>query len=406
MRDLAERLILLCSLTCLLATGASAQIVVQGVVRPEDVPPVQSDQIPDAARPSQPWSLGLGAGHVFDSKYESSPEVHGLLSRSWEGRRAGANFASNVSYLLGQSTGGSQLLYGMGVAATYRFSPRVTWNLGDTLTSSYARETTALSDSDLLPPNILTRLNTASSDLGYALSRRTQVHWGLSHQTAAFGSSQVRGGSSFSTRFGLSRQASRSQTFGVDASYQRAVTDGAIPTGVGVVLIDDAISTVEALNGTWQLALGKRSSLNGSAGFSIYAIPGQDGVQSAPAFAVGFNTTLGRKDNFGVHYDRAIETALGVGTHLTNGVTATYGLSLGSRLALTFEGDYATGTYPFDPDHKLIGRTVVVGLQYTPVTNLVFNLGSSVYLRTDTPNPALIKTYRTMISVTYGKKLG
>jgi hypothetical protein len=317
-------------------------------------------------------------------------QLDAALGRIWQGHRGDARVTGNASELFGQSAALNQLLYGVGVTTSFKVSPRVLWNVGDFLTSTYARDATALSDSRLLPPTLLTHLNTLSSGLTYDWSPTTQVRWTISEQGATFQSSRLAGGSTTSTRLHVARQLSRSQQFGIAGTYQRTLESG-------------TIATIQGLLGTYQRTLGPNAVVGGTAGMSVYTTPGQKGVQTAPVLSVILDSRFRHGDTLRLRYDRLFETALGVGTHLTQGVGATYSLTVGRRLLLTGGGDYTTGSYPFDPNHKLIGRTATVAAQYTLVHDLALAFSSAVFGRTDTPNPRTLKTQRTSMSLVYLK---
>jgi hypothetical protein len=374
MKALAERLLLPCGLMCLLATRASAQVVVQGVA-PED------QVLPFVPRPeSRPWSLSLGVNEIVESNVRGTPDsigdegsrLDGALARSWTLQRGTINIIGNAGQTFyRRSTSLNLFLYGVGVNASYKVSPRVLWDVSDTLTTSYAQDTTALlRDSGLLPAKLLTHLNTASSALLYDVSPRTQISWRAGDQHVSFDSSQFGTSTTFVTAVNIARRLSRSQTLGVTEEYQRV---DAIGGGIS-----------DGLLGTWQQTIGKDVSINGTGGIRLYTLPDRSGFQSAPSGSVGLSARVRHDDTITLHFERFVEQALGNQTHLSDQVWVGYATSLGRRLALNAAGNYGRGIFPLDPGHRRTGQTGSIGAHYLLGRDLFVAVSSGFYKRIDT----------------------
>jgi len=186
----------------------------------------------------------------------------------------------------------------------------------------------------------------------------------------------------------MGRQLSRSQNVVVSAEYQHTKTSG-------------ATSAMQAYLAAWQGAFGQRYSLRASAGIRPYSQAGQAG-RIAPAVGLGLTARLRRNDSLALSYERSVEQALGIGTHLTQVVTVGYNLSLVRRLSIDASGGYGRGTYPLDPNRLLLGRTGNLSVRYVLVQGLAASVGSSVYVREGTPGPSGT-LYRTEISLSYAK---
>jgi hypothetical protein len=210
----------------------------------------------------------------------------------------------------------------------------------------------------------------------------------VGEQEVSFRTSQFIGASTLTSSVAVTRQLSPSQTLGVSVDYGRTITNGTAGVITGYV-------------GTWQRAIGNIGSVTAAAGIREYTLAGATGFRITPAISTGFSSHLRRNDRLSLNYERSVEQALGNGTHLTQLVTATYGLSQG-RLTIDTYGSYGRGTYPLDPDHQLIGRTGSITIRYVLVQNLAVALGSSVAVRTDAPAPEA-SLYRTMVTLTYGR---
>jgi hypothetical protein len=406
MKWLAERLICSWGLSLLLASGASAQAVGQTIVQPDDVPDAQRHT-------NQPWSLGLGVSEL--SEADSQPgisanngtigsEFTGTLARNWTLNRGTVTLNGNANqFFYGQGSSLNQLFYGVGVTGSYVVSPRLSYNVSDTLSSSYAQDVTTLTDSGLLPPKILTHINVASTGLSYDLSPRTHVRWGFTEQDVSVAPSQFAAASTLGTSFAgastlgtsisVTRQLDRSETLGVTASYSRADATGA--------------GTAEniGLFGTWQRTITKDVTVNAAGGTQQYTLPGQLDFRTSPAGSLGFTAHLRGSNTLGLHYERSIEQNLGNGTLLTQGVVANYGLSLGLRLSLAGGAGYLRGTDPLDSSHLLIGQTGNMSVRYVLMPNLAIVLNYSLYVLTNAP-AATASSRRATMSLTYGLKWG
>ena len=386
-------------LILLVVPGASAQIVVQGIVKPEDVPIVRPDEVPLPQAPgTKPWSLAVSANELDETttqpgapkQSDSATQLNAALGYNWVMPRGRIKFGSNASQLLyRQDPSQNQFLYGVGVGGSYAVTRRVGWDVNDTLTSSYAQDLSAISDAGLLPPKLLTHFNTVSSGLRYDVSAITSVRWAVSEQTVSYASSSYTGASTLTTSVNMARQLSRSQSVSFTGSYQQTVTSGTTATVLGLL-------------GTWQRAIGKDSTLTATGGVQPYTLPGQSGFGIAPDISVSMNKRIRHSDTLGLRYNRTVEQGLGNGTHLTQEVGGSYNLSLGSRIGLDMSGFYGHGTYPLDPSHVLIGRTANVGFRCVLVQNLALVVGSSIYVRTDTPTPP-VTLLRTTMSLSYGQ---
>jgi hypothetical protein len=400
MNWLAERLILSSAIALLLATGARAQAVVQGVVplgRPDDALDAERRA---TERADQPWSLNLAASELSETNVQPGltansaavgSELNGNLARTWTSRRGGVTFNGNASEFLyrGSASGLNQFFYGVGVGASYLVSPRVSFNVSENLTSSYAQDVTTLTDSGLLPPKVLTRANSASTALSYDLSPRTHIRWGLNDQNVSVDSSQFAAASTLGTSINISRQLSRSQTVGVTTDYQR-ITGAGESENIGLL-------------GTWQRPIGKSFTVNAAGGIRPYTLPGQSSFRTAPAGSLGITAHLRRSDTLGLSYDRSVEQGLGNGTLLTQGVAASYGLSLGRRLTLAGSAGYRRGADPVDASHLLVGQNGSTSVRYVVTQNLTASINYSLYQITNSPNPN-VSSRRAAVSLTYGRK--
>jgi hypothetical protein len=431
MNWLAERLIVSSGFVFLLAAGASAQAVVQpDPLRPPDPVGQQPDsggqpnpvQPPEpAGQPgqgvgadpravgqgtTQPWSLRLGVNELSETNVQSveprtthdlGSQLDAGLGYSWAVPRGGVRFNGTGSELFYRQSGNlNQFLYGAGVGASYASTPRLSWNASDSLTSSYAQDLT-LSEAGLLPPKLLTHVNTASGGLSYDLSQLTRLRLLVSRQdistqsTPSVDSSTAQalpGASTLSASANFSRQLSGSQSLGLAGNYQRAITNG-------------AAADIQGYLGTWQGAFGRTVTATASAGVQPYRLPGQAAFNIALALSGGFSARVRQKDTFGLHFDRAVLPGFGDGTSLNQTLTASYALSLLGGLGLSGAGSYGRGTYPQDPGHRLIGETGTLGVGYALARTVALSLGGSVYRRIDTPNPAAV-LYRISMALTYG----
>src|SRR5258705_9918857 len=171
---------------------------------------------------AQNWTLTLGAGEAYDSNtaLAGSTETGSLSTNVLAGvgrnvpfRGGGLNFAANASQVFYRdNTPLNNLNYSLVGGFTLAVTRRLSWSASDSLISSYSRDSKILTDSGLFLPTVVTRTNARSTQLTYALTQRTQVHWGLSEQSVVFGSPDLLGGAHLTSIIGLSRRMSPSQT--------------------------------------------------------------------------------------------------------------------------------------------------------------------------------------------------
>ena len=275
-----------------------------------------------------------------------------------------------------------------------RREPRVT--VSDTLVSSYAQDLTTLTDSGLLPPRVLTRINTATTGLSYDLSPRTHIRWGLTEQSLSVDSSQFAAASTLGTSMSIGRQISRSQTLGVMADYSISDYSGTYASGAGTA--ENA-----GLLGTWQQTIGHDVTVNAAGGMRPYTLFGQSGFRIAPAASFGLHVHLRRSDTLGLRYERSVEQGLGNGTLLTQVAAADYGVSLGRRLALAGGAGYFRGADPAGPTNVHIGQTGNVSVRYILRPTLTAEFNYSLYVLTNSPNPNF-SSRRAAVSLRYGRR--
>jgi hypothetical protein len=404
MNSCIRRLTVSVAFGCLFAARASAQVVVQSVVQPDDIQLHEELRLEEKKRGNRPWSLSFGLSEGYESNVSGAPNDpgdHGTFlnaagSRRWTLARGDVRLSGDVGQNIYHRVGSSNhLSYGMGANASWALTPRLSWNVGDSVSSGYAQDAKGLQDSGLLPPKLITYINTASTGLDYQLSKRGRLHWGIAQQNTTFDSSQVEGvtttpiPSSLTTAMNIGRQLSRGQTVGVSMDYQRANNNGD-STGQGGIL------------GTWQRAFGRSVSLSGSGGIRLYTVPGESGVQAAPGGSFSVVVRARRSDTFSVTYDRSttIEQAGGALTHLGDSVGGGYFMKLG-RVGLDATGYYARSFFPQDPSHKRYGHTVNTSAHYVIVNGLNLGVSYGFYNRVDTPSPPL-KGYTARMFLSYG----
>jgi hypothetical protein len=379
MRWLAGRLVLSLGLTLSLATGVRAQ----------------------AAAPADPWSLSLGLGEIYDSNLNFSPET-GVVSsgefgtqlsggggRRWVRPRGSVSVTGNVAESRYSHTASlNAFTYGLGADASYDVTRRLKWTGNDTLSSAYAQDTALLTRGGLILPKVIVRTNSATSAFSYAVSPKTQVHWGLSTQDIGFASPQFAGAYNIGTTLNVSRRLGTSQTVGVGYDYQITNSNG-------------VRGSVQALQGTWQRPIGQSMTLAVSGGVRPYTLPGFPGYRISPAVTASLTAPLGSIQSFVVSYDEGVETAIGgIGTHETQGIFGTYTVRASGRLSVSVGGNYVRGIYPQIPGRRLNGRLATTDVACRLMNNLGVVFGGGYYHRHDTPGTP-VSAYRASLSMAY-----
>jgi len=112
---------------------------------------------------------------------------------------------------------------------------------------------------------------------------------------------------------------------------------------------------------------------------------------------------VSKGQTLGLTYERIIEQTFGLSnrTHLVNSVTASYGLSLTSHLAVELGGNYSRGSYPLLPNLRILGQLGNASIRYSATPKLGVVITSSDFVSTIDPFRP-VTDYRTMMSLTYG----
>jgi len=379
MKWLAERLILASVLTLSIASGASAQA---------------------AAAQAPPWSFFFSAGETYDSNVTFSPvsgEASGEFGtqlqagggRIWVLRRGSLGVNANVAEnLYNQTVDLNALTYSVGFNASYLITRRLSWNAVDTLTSGYAQDTKLLTDAGLVLAKTITRTNSASTSLAYALSPRSQISWGVGETRIVFDSSQLASGSSLFSNAAFTRDVFTASSVGVSYQYSATTTEGG------------ENGTIETLLGTWRTTFAKKYVWTAAAGIRPYTLPGL-GFVISPALSTGLTATLSDTQSVGVNYDQTVEQAIGSsGTRETRLVSANYSVSVGSRLGLGVNGSYVRGSYREAPNLRQDARLGAFSARYRLLKNLGVTGQVAYYLQDDVLLPST-SSYRASLSVAY-----
>jgi hypothetical protein len=280
-----------------------------------------------------------------------------------------------------------QYTYGLNARTSLSLTPRLSWNVGGNLTSTYAQDANVLIGNGLVYQKVLTRIGTASTALSYDWSPRTQIRASVSALKVGFVNTQsLVGGTNLTTTFSLTHQINRSQKLGLD--YAQTFSNG-------------ASGTIVALLGTWQ-ATARNFTINANGGVHPYQVLGLSGYRFAPGGSIGVASKVGNRNTFGVSYEHTVEQAYGFsGARLSNRVNANFGVAVTRRLQLDANANYGTNVDPVDPNSRLDGTTAALQARYLIVQNLSVAGGYTVWQRRETPLP-LITSNRATFTATYG----
>jgi hypothetical protein len=404
MNSCIQRLAVSAALVCVCASRAGAQPpVVQSAMQPDDVQ-LHEEQRLEEKHDDKPWSVNFSASRGFESNVTGAPSgpsdsatyLTGAGSRRFTLSRGQITLSGDVGQNLYTGTDApSNLSYGGAAVGTWALTPRLVWTAGESASAGYAQDATQLPNSGLLPPKLITYLNTISTGFDYELSARGRLHWAIAQQNTSFSQSQVTNGtttpvpSSLTTAMNIGRQLSGTQTLGVSVDFQHAVTNGDSASQGGIL-------------GNWQRAFGRNWSVFGSGGVRLYTVPGEAGIQAAPGGSAGVVVRARHNDTFSATYDRSttIEQAGGALTHLGDSIGASYGSHIG-RVGINASVYYARSYFPLDPSHKRYGDTENVSAQYLVVKGLDVGVDYGYYHRVDTPTPQ-ISGYTARLFLSYG----
>jgi hypothetical protein len=344
----------------------------------------------------KPWSLRFGVNEVLEDNVQLTSGGGGDL-----GSRVDVGVGRDVTFrggqirvvadagqlLYQQAKNLNQLTYGVGVNTTYLVTRRLTWRVSEFLTSNYAQDTRVLTDVGLILPRVLTRSNSASTELLYDLSRQTQIRASLAAQTVSFASAELTGASNVVTTVRLDRLVGRSQSVGINW---------------GQTIASTITGDIQGLLGTWRGTFGRGVTLNAAGGVRPYKLEGRSGYQFAPALLVGIDARLTPTVTVSGNYERAVEQAYGFsGTHLAHRLLASSTVGVGRRVTVEGSASYGLNTYPLDPNFRLTGTAESLSVAYKIVDNLTVSGLSSLWYRQDSAAPAILAT-RVGVSLSYG----
>jgi hypothetical protein len=372
-----------------IAAAALLTLVVPGVVRAQDT----------AAAPAagaDKWLLRLSANEAFESNVQlstgqgagdSNTMLDAGLTRNWAFPRGNVSLSGDVNPLYyRRSNGLNRVNYTGGAAASYAISPRLSWTVSDNVVSGYAQDSRVLTDAGLVFPKIVTRTNTASTQVAYELTPRTQFQASVISQTVSFDSTALTGGSVLTFRSVVTRQVSKDHSIG--ASWGQTISNGI--TG-----------DIQGFLAVWQGTFG-RVIATATGGVRPYTLEGKAGHQYAPGGTAGITAPITKGQTLSLHYERAVEQAYGFnGTHLSHRFVGGYTAALSRKATLSLTGNYGVNTYPLQPDFRLDGKTGNVELSYLIARNLTMGTGYAFWISRQAPNPG-VTTYRATVSLGYG----
>ena len=94
------------------------------------------------------------------------------LTRNWTLPRGSFSLTGDVNPLYyRESTSLNRLNYTAGAGASYALTPRLSWTLSDSLLSGYTQDSRVLTEAGLVFAKVVTRTNTAATQLTYELTR-------------------------------------------------------------------------------------------------------------------------------------------------------------------------------------------------------------------------------------------
>ena len=349
--------------------------------------------------PVRPWSVALGGHQSYESGRVLAPGTDGGLisrgltaqiGRNWQLRRGAIDVDGNANQLLYDGGQPDQLMYGVSGVGSYSITRRFTWQGSSSMSNSYARDSSVLTESGIILQGngAMTKTYISSTSGTYALSPRSTFTGSVSHTKVSFDSdSELTSGASLMTRVAFDRELTRTQSLTV--SFGNTFSSG---------LTGD----IQGLLAIWHKKVGQGLTLSLGGGVRPYTLYGETGKRIAPGLQMGLEGRLTSTQTLSLTYERAVEQTFGFDrTHLAHRVNANYELVVGRRFQVSHTMSYGLNTYPQIANYTLGGWTYSVSSRYLLAANLALT-GSYGYWLTQETGVASLSSFRTVVGLSYG----
>jgi hypothetical protein len=345
-----------------------------------------------------PWTFSVGLNGSYegnalfvgpDEEEEFSHSLAANLGRNWVLRRGSAQLGASASqYFYRETTSLNDFRYNVGGSFSHAITRRLTWALGSNVSSGLARDAEVLIDSGVVLPSVETRTSSSSSNLSYALSRRSQLAWSVSQSGVGFSSGLFQGGSTLGSSLSWSHGVGRSQSLGVSYDYSRA-------------FMDDLDNTVQGVSGTWSGIVGTWTA-HASAGVRPYTIPEESGYRFSFGMNAGLTKPLRPGETIGVNYDRSVTSTFGLdaGNNLVQSVSGNYSRALTRSIGASVSGSYSLSNDPVT-ELESSGQTAAASLSYRVTQRLGVSVSGSFYSY-EIPASERVSSYNMTTGLTYG----
>jgi hypothetical protein len=346
-----------------------------------------------------PWSFSVGLNGAYegnalfvgpDQEEEFSHSVAANLGRNWVLRRGSAQLGASASqYFYRETTSLNDFRYNVGGSFSHAITRRLTWSLGSNVSSGLARDAEVLIESGVVLPSVETRTSSSSSNLSYALSRRSQLGWSVSQTGVGFSSGLFQGGSTLGSVLSWTHGVGRSQSLGLSYDYSRAFID------------DLDTTTVQGLSGTWSGIVGTWTA-HASAGVRPYTVPEESGYRFSFGMNAGLTKPLRPGETIGVNYDRSVTSTFGLdaGNNLVQSLSGNYSRALTRSLGASVSGSYSLSSDPVT-ELESRGQTAAASLSYRVTPRLGVSVSTSFYSYT-IPASERVSSYNMTTGLTYG----
>jgi hypothetical protein len=353
--------------------------------------------------PSRTWALGMRLQQGWDSNvhFVSAPTdmlVGRVAARAAHARRGPRGdltlSGEGAAALHGGDSRLNQATYTAEAAGSREVSPRLTGHLSGGLGSVYARDSAVLSSQALLLPLVLTRTVAAGGGLRYRASPRTLLSAGTRYERVRFAETTsapaLVGGAVLGATAALDRQVNARDTFTFGFDHRQSDAAGRGGHGRSLTL-------------GWSRTVSERLTVNGAGGPMHFTLAGRGTTGWTMRASAGLSARL-RRSSLDLRYVRSVDQAFGFGRdHLSDLVSASYGVAAGRKVRLAASGTYGSLRDPTDAGFRQ--RTVRCDLEAGMAVARGLDVSATYTLRRASPGqgPA-VSGQSAGLGMTFGRE--
>jgi len=371
----------------------SLAVAVSGAVL-FSMPTVQAQTVANEPR----WSFLLGVKEDYETRVRLSAaadrpdlisRVGGILSYNKKGPRLHLSVnGSGAGLWYKDQSSLSRFTYIGGLAGNYVASPRLSFNFGDSLTSGYTYDHSALVENGLLLPLVLSRSNRAAAGLIYQVAPKTTLNFDVRHDLVKFNASGLIPGTRFAAATQLKRQVSQSSSLGVVYTFNRHANR-------------DRITYLNALSAAWVGTLTPWLDMSASLGFGWLQDNEQRSDRMLPVGSAGLRAHF-QHTTLAARYRRTVTPAYGFGRdHLADTLDIDLNRTLSAKLTFLALATLNTSDDPYVSGARAYSQNNLANFKYAVTPDLSLVAGYSYRNRRGQGPSAGVHSHGAQLSLSY-----